>query len=81
MRRRGKMAGYRLWRVAQLITDEAVMNAQDPGKQVLLNLHAVGNVAKTSTDVRAVRCFGVPADDNHVKWIWAAESRPELRES
>ena len=46
----------------------------------MLNLRAVGNAAKTSTDVRAPRCFVVPADDNHVKWIWAAESQPELRE-
>ena len=51
-----------LWRVAQLITDEAVKTAQDPGNQVLLNLRAVGNAAKTSTDVRATRCFVVPAD-------------------
>ena len=69
-----------LWRVAQLITDEAVKTAPDPGKQVLLNLRAVGNEAKTSTDVRAPRCVVVPADDNHVTWIWAAESKPELRE-
>ena len=40
----------------------------------------VGNAAKTSADLRAARCFVVPAGDNHVKWIWAAESRPELRE-
>ena len=53
---------------------------QDPGEQVLLNLRAVGNAAKTSADMRATRCFVVPFDDNHVKWIWAAESRPELRE-
>ena len=53
---------------------------QDPGKQVLLNLRVVGNAAKTSADMRATRCFVVPADDNHVKWMWAAESRPELRE-
>ena len=53
---------------------------QDPGKQVLLILRAVGNAAKTSADVRATRCFVVPADENHVKWIWAAESRLELRE-
>ena len=69
-----------LWRVAQLITDEAVKTIQDPGKQVLLNLRAVGNTAKTSADMRATRCFVVPADDNHVKRIWAAESRPEPRE-
>ena len=49
---------------------------QDPGKQVLLNLRAVGNAAKTCADMRATRCFVVPADDNHVQWIWAAESRP-----
>ena len=61
-----------LWRVAQLITDEAVKTMQDPGKQVLLNLRAVGNAAKTSADMRATRCF--------VEWIWAVESRPDLRE-
>ena len=65
-----------LWRVAQLITE----TAPEPVKQVLLNLRAVGIAAKTSTDMRATRCFVVPADDNHVKRIWAAESRPELRE-
>ena len=57
-------------------THEAVKTAQDPGKQVLLNLRAVGNAAKTSADMRATRCFVVPADDK----MWAAESRPELRE-
>ena len=66
--------------MAQLITDEAVKTVQDPGKQVLLNLRALGNAAKTSADMRATRCFVVPADDNHVNWMWAAESRPELRE-
>ena len=69
-----------LWRVAQLITDEAVKTAQGPGKQVLLFPCAVGSAAKTSADMRATRCIVVPADDNHVKLIWAAESRPELRE-
>ena len=39
-----------------------------------------GNAAKTSADIRAIRCFVVPADDNRVKWIWSAESRPEHRE-
>ena len=68
------------WRVAQLITDEAVKTAQDPGKQILLNLRAVRNAAKTSADMRATRCFVVPTDDNNVKLMWAAESRPELRE-
>ena len=53
-----------LWRVAQLITDDAVKTMQDPGKQVLLNLRAVGNAAKTSADMRATRCLVVPADDN-----------------
>ena len=69
-----------LWRVAQPIRDEVVKTAPHPGKQVLLNLRAVGKAAKTSTDVRATRCFVVPADDNRVKWTWAAESQPELRE-
>ena len=45
----------------------------------MLNLRVVGNAAKTSADMRATRCSVVPADDNHVKLMWAAESRPELR--
>ena len=56
-----------LWRVEQLITDEVVKTAPDTGKQVFVNLRAVGNAAKTSTDVRATLCIVVPADDNHVK--------------
>ena len=50
-----------LWRVAQLITGEAVKAMQDPGKQVLLSLRAVGNAAKTAPDMRATSCFVVPA--------------------
>ena len=56
--------------MAQLITDEVVKTAPDLVKQVLLNLRAVGNAAKTSTDVRATWCFVVPADESHIKWIW-----------
>ena len=44
-----------LWRVAQLITGEAVKTTQDPGKQVLLNLRAVFNATKTSADMRVTR--------------------------
>ena len=69
-----------LWRVAQMITEEIVAATPDPGKQVLLNLRTVGIAAKTSTELRATRCFVVPADDNHVKLIWTAESQAELRE-
>ena len=69
-----------LWHVAQMITEEIVAATPDPRKQVLFSLHTVGIAAQTSTELRATRCFVVLADDNHVKWIWAAESQPELRE-
>ena len=47
---------------------------------MLLGLREVGTVAQTSTELRGTRCFVVPAGDKHVKWIWAAERQPELRE-
>ena len=60
--------------------EEIVPATPDPGKQVLFSLRTVGIAAQTSTELRATRCFVVPADDNHVKRIWTAESQPELRE-
>ena len=66
-----------LWCVAQLITDEAVKTAPDRGKQVLLNLRAVGNAAKTSTDVRATSCC--PSRRQSRLMYMAAESRPDRR--
>ena len=60
--------------------EEVVAAKPDPRKQKLLSQREVGTAAKISTELRATRCFVLPADDNHVKWIWAAESQPELRE-
>ena len=45
-KRRDALLRLLLWRVAQLITDEAVKTAQDLGEQVLLNLRAVGMQAR-----------------------------------
>ena len=47
---------------------------------MLLSLRKLGTLSKTSKELRATRCFVVPADDNHLKKIWTAERQPELRE-
>ena len=63
-----------------MITEEMVAATPEPGKQVLFSLCTVGIASKTFTGLRATWCLVVPPDDKHVKWTWAAESQPELRE-